>query len=127
MDVDGVFDSSVLDELDALGMGEAFEREFTTQCLRDAEGCIADLAVAGEAKEWERLREQAHALKGVASNMGLVKLAAGSGEMMRLPDWQLSSEWCRRRDELSEALQQGRVVLEARQRERRQRDSGRAD
>ena len=127
VDVDGVFDSSVLDELDALGMGEAFEREFTTQCLRDAEGCIADLAVAGEAKEWERLREQAHALKGVASNMGLVKLAAGSGEMMRLPDWQLSSEWCRRRDELSEALQQGRVVLEARQRERRQRDSGRAD
>jgi len=127
VDVDGIFDSSVLDELDALGMGEGFEREFTAQCLRDAEACISDLAEAGEAKAWEHLREQAHALKGVASNMGLVKLAAHSGEIMRLPDWQLGSEWRRRRDEIGELLQQGRLVLEARQRERKQRDSGRAD
>ncbi|KQY52487.1 ATP-binding protein [Lysobacter sp. Root494] len=125
--IDGIFDSSVLDELDALGMGEGFEREFTAQCLRDAEGCVRDLAEAGESKEWEHLREQAHALKGVASNMGLVKLAAHSGEIMRLPDWQLGNEWRRRRDEIGELLQQGRMILEARQRERRQRDSGRAD
>jgi hypothetical protein len=46
---------------------------------------------------------------------------------MRLPDWQLGSEWRRRRDEIGELLQQGRLVLEARQRERKQRDSGRAD
>jgi len=125
--VDGVFDSSVLDELDALGMGEGFEREFTAQCLRDAEACVRDLGEAGEGKQWEPLREQAHALKGVASNMGLVKLAARSGEIMRLPDWQLGNEWRQRRDELGELLQQGRMVLEARQRERKQRDSGRAD
>jgi two-component system sensor histidine kinase RpfC len=124
---DDVFDSSVLDELDALGMGEGFEREFTAQCLRDAEACVRDLAEAGEAKKWEHLREQAHALKGVASNMGLVKLAAHSGEIMRLPDWQLGNEWRRRHDELGEMLQQGRMVLDARQRERKQRDSGRAD
>ena len=125
--VDGFFDSSVLDELDALGMGEGFEREFTAQCLRDAETCVRDMGEAGEAKKWEPLREQAHALKGVASNMGLVKLAAQSGEMMRLPDWQLGNEWRQRRDEIGELLQQGRMVLEARQRERRQRDIGRAD
>jgi two-component system sensor histidine kinase RpfC len=125
--VDGVFDSSVLDELDALGMGEGFEREFTAQCLRDAEACVRDLGEAGEGKQWEHVREQAHALKGVASNMGLVKLAARSGEIMRLPDWQLGNEWRQRRDELGELLQQGRMVLEARQRERKQRDSGRAD
>lgn len=125
--VDGVFDSSVLDELDALGMGEGFEREFTAQCLRDAEACVRDLGEAGEGKEWEHLREQAHALKGVASNMGLVKLAARSGEIMRLPDWQLGNEWGQRRDEIGELVQQGRMILEARQRERRQRDSGRAD
>jgi two-component system sensor histidine kinase RpfC len=125
--VDGVFDSSVLDELDALGMGEGFEREFTAQCLRDAEACVRDLGEAGEGKQWEHVREQAHALKGVASNMGLVKLAARSGEIMRLPDWQLGNEWRQRRDELGELLQQGRMILEARQRERKQRDSGRAD
>jgi two-component system sensor histidine kinase RpfC len=127
VEVDGIFDSSVLDELDALGMGEGFEREFIAQCLRDADECVQGLAGAGESRDWERLREQAHALKGVASNLGLVKLAASSGEVMGLPDWQLSSEWRRRRENMDELLQQGRTVLEARQRERRQRDSGRAD
>ncbi|HEV8695957.1 MAG TPA: ATP-binding protein [Lysobacter sp.] len=125
--IDGVFDSSVLDELEALGMGEGFEREFIAQCLRDAEGCLQGLANAGESEDWERLREQAHALKGVTSNLGLVKVAAISGEIMRLPDWQLGHEWRRRRDDLEERMQQGRAALEARQRERRQRDGGRAD
>ncbi|QNP40740.1 ATP-binding protein [Lysobacter solisilvae (ex Woo and Kim 2020)] len=123
----GIFDSSVLDELDALGMGEGFEREFIGQCLRDADGCLAGLTSAGEAKDWERQREQAHALKGVASNLGLIRLAAAGGELMRLPDWQLGNEWRRRRDDIDGMLQQGRAALEARQRERRQRDSGQAD
>lgn len=126
-DIDGVFDSSVLDELDALGMGEGFEREFIAQCLRDADGCLAALTSAGEAKDWERQREQAHALKGVASNLGLIKLAAAGGEMMRLPDWQLGNEWRKRRDDIEGMLQQGRAALDARQRERRQRDSGQAE
>jgi two-component system sensor histidine kinase RpfC len=125
--VEGVFDSSVLDELDALGMGEGFEREFIAQCLRDADGCLAGMTSAGEAKDWERQREQAHALKGVASNLGLIKLAAAGGEMMRLPDWQLGNEWRKRRDDIEGMLQQGRAALDARQRERKQRDSGQAD
>ena len=124
---EGIFDSSVLDELDELGMGAGFEREFVAQCLRDADGCLRGIAEAGEAKDWERVREQAHALKGVSSNLGLVKLAAGGGEMMRLPDWQLTSEWRRRRDDMEEMLRQGRAILDARQKERKQRDSGRAD
>jgi len=124
---EGIFDSSVLDELDALGMGAGFEREFIAQCLRDADGCLRGVAEAGEGKDWERLREQAHALKGVSSNLGLVKLAVAGGEMMRLPDWQLSSEWRRRRDDMEEMLRQGRTVLDARQKERKQRDTGRAD
>lgn len=126
--IDGsIFDSSVLDELDALGMGEGFEREFIAQCLRDADGCLAALTSAGEAKDWERQREQAHALKGVATNLGLIKLAAAGGEMMRLPDWLLGNEWRRRRDDLDGMLQQGRMALDARQRERKLRDSGQAD
>ncbi|MEG3190986.1 ATP-binding protein [Lysobacter sp. D1-1-M9] len=115
---DGVFDGSVLDELCALGIGGAFEREFTAQCLRDAEACIETLAQAGERNDWERAREQAHALKGVASNLGLIKLAAVSGELMRLPDWQVAREWRSRLDGLNERLVQGRAALDGRERMR---------
>lgn len=124
---DDVFDSTVLDELAALGMGEGFEREFITQCLRDAEECLLALGMAGEASDWERLREQAHALKGVSSNLGLARLAMRGNEMMGLPDWQLGGEWRQRRQELMDLLQQGREAVDARQHERRLRDSSRQD
>jgi two-component system sensor histidine kinase RpfC len=119
---DGIFDPGVLDELAALGMGEGFEREFIVQCLRDADTCLLALDAAGERSEWERLREQAHALKGVASNLGLIKLAAVSGELMRLPDWQLAREWRQRLGGLSQRLAQGKAALEARERKRGTRD-----
>jgi len=62
------------------------------------------------------MREHAHALKGVASNLGLVKLAASSGEMMRLPDAQVLSEWRHRLAILNANLSHGRAALEARAR-----------
>jgi two-component system sensor histidine kinase RpfC len=109
-----VFDAGVLDELGALGMGESFEREFIAQCLRDAESCLAMLAQAGEAEQWDALRDHAHALKGVASNLGLVRLAADSSEAMRLAAWQLSREWRQRVQGLRDRLAQGRAALDAR-------------
>lgn len=115
---DGTFDPSVLDELGALGMGDGFEREFIAQCLRDADGCVTALMQAGERDDWERVREQAHALKGVSSNLGLIKLAAVSGELMRLPDWQVAREWRQRLGGLNERLAQGKAALEARERAR---------
>lgn len=121
---DEIFDSAVLDELGALGMGMGFEREFISQCLRDAEGCMVALNDAGERNDWERLREQAHALKGVASNLGLIKLAAVSGELMRLADWQVAKEWRSRMGGLNERLAQGRAALDARARMRNARDEG---
>lgn len=121
---DGVLDSSVLDEMSGLGMGEGFEREFIAQCLRDAETCLDGLAAAGEGNDWERQREQAHALKGVASNVGLIKLAAISGEAMALPDWQLAHEWQERVDALRKGLAEGRTALEARDRQHAARDEG---
>lgn len=119
---DNGFDPSVLDELGSLGMGEGFEREFVAQCLRDADGCIVALADAGERGQWERVREHGHALKGVASNLGLVRLAAAAGELMRLPDWQVAAEWRSRQGALNERLAQGREALEARERQRHARD-----
>ena len=111
---DGVLDVSVLDELTALGMGDAFEREFIEQCLNDADGCIGAMAHAMERGDGEHLREHAHALKGVASNLGLVQVATAGGELMRMPDWQLKAEWTPRAGALGNALRQGRKALDAR-------------
>jgi two-component system, sensor histidine kinase RpfC len=70
------------------------------------------------------VREHAHALKGVASNLGLVKLAGAGGELMRLADWQISREWKQRLSGLRERLAQGMAALDARARVRAARDSG---
>ena len=99
-------------------MGEAFEREFITQCLNDAEGCLGAMAHAMEQGDGAHMREHAHALKGVASNLGLVKLATASGEMMRLADSEMAKEWRQRLAMLNTYLSQGRTALEARARSR---------
>ena len=111
---DNVLDAAVLEELSGLGMGNEFEREFITQCLRDAEGCLGMLGQAGNAEQWDALRDHAHALKGVASNLGLVKLAGESGDLMRIATWQLSREWRQRLQSLRDRLVQGRAALDAR-------------
>ncbi|RDY68101.1 response regulator [Lysobacter soli] len=121
---DSHFDPSVLDELGALGMGAGFEREFIAQCLIDAEKCLQQIEACAQRVDWERTRDQAHALKGVASNLGLIKLAAISGELMRLPDWQLARDWSSHLARLRERLTQGRAALEARERQRAARGEG---
>jgi two-component system sensor histidine kinase RpfC len=60
------------------------------------------------------VREHAHALKGVASNLGLVKLATAGGELMRMADWQISREWRQRLSGLRERLAQGHSALKTR-------------
>ena len=75
------------------------------------------MAHAMERGDGEHLREHAHALKGVASNLGLVKLAAAAGEMMSLADWQMR-EWRHRLAALNSLLSHGRAALDARQRVR---------
>ncbi|EKU24727.1 response regulator [Xanthomonas graminis] len=122
--IEGVLDPSVLDELAGLGMGEGFEREFISQCLNDAEGCLGGMQVAGDDEHWERLREHAHAIKGVASNLGLVKLASLGGELMQMPDWQMRSEWRQRLMALNASLTQGREALELRARRSAASDGG---
>ncbi|WP_024868829.1 ATP-binding protein [Pseudoxanthomonas suwonensis] len=115
---DGVLDTSVLDELAQMGMGEAFEREFIAHCLADADGCIGAMTHAAEAADWARLRDHAHAIKGVAANLGLVRVAAQGSELMRLADWQIRNEWRQRIAMLNAALTQGRDALAARERAR---------
>lgn len=112
----GVLDVRVLDELSSLGMGGTFERQFIAQCLLDAESCLSSIAKSGDDRDWEAMRDHVHALKGVASNLGLIKLTTIAGELMRLDERQLAREWAQRLGALSERLAQGRAALEARTR-----------
>ena len=111
---DDVLDAAVLDELAQLGMGETFEREFIAQCLSDATASVASIERVGANGDWDALREHAHALKGVASNVGLLRVAALSGEMMGLAEWQLAREWRQHAGTLRERLRQGRAALATR-------------
>jgi two-component system sensor histidine kinase RpfC len=111
---DGVLDSAVLDELASLGMGEGFEREFIRQCLADAETCMRKAQQDGDAMNWVQFREQSHAIKGVASNLGLVRAANRAGELMRMADWQLKAEWRQRLSVLADTVKEGRLALNAR-------------
>lgn len=121
---EAVFDASVLDELASFGMGDGFEQEFIAQCLRDAESCSESLNQSGIRNDWGQVREQAHALKGVSTNLGLVQLAAVAGELMDLPDWQLAREWQQRAAVLGEHLAHGKAALETRERLRVARGGG---
>jgi two-component system, sensor histidine kinase RpfC len=111
---DDVLDPHVLDELRSLGMGDGFEQEFVRQCLHDAQDCLFALERGGSAQSWETVREQAHALKGVSSNLGLVGVSAASGELMRLADWQLAREFGQRLADLRRRIDAGRDALDAR-------------
>ena len=113
---DGILDLGMLDELAALGMGDDFEQQFIKQCLNDADGCIGAMAHTGEQEQWDRMREHAHALKGVASNLGLVKLVGQVSELMRLADWQVKGEWRHRLTMLNASLSHGRAALDDRHR-----------
>ncbi|MGH8043150.1 MAG: response regulator, partial [Stenotrophomonas sp.] len=123
----GVLDTGVLDELASLGMGDSFEQEFIRQCLADAKQCVAVATEAGERGDWVLLREQAHAIKGVASNLGLVRVAYRAGEVMHMADWQLKSEWGERIKLIRTAIKEGRQALEERPRPGASADDGGID
>jgi two-component system sensor histidine kinase RpfC len=121
--VEGALDPGALDELAAMGMGDAFEKEFVAQCLRDAEACLQGLEQSGKRSDWAAAHDHAHALKGVAGNLGLVKLADASGEVLLMAEWQLSRDWRHYLSMLREYMAQGRAALDARSRARSVRDN----
>lgn len=111
---DAVLDPAVLDEFASLGMGKAFEADFIRQCVADIHAAIARLRAAGEAADWEQYRDQAHALKGIAGNLGLVQCAALSGALMRMTGFELARDWQRHCDTLLERFKRGEQALAAR-------------
>ncbi|HHW4678622.1 MAG TPA: histidine kinase dimerization/phospho-acceptor domain-containing protein [Xylella sp.] len=111
-----VFDPSGLDELVQLNMGDSFEEQFILESLRDIEHCQQAMLSAAEANQWQGMRDQAHALRGVLGYLGLMRASSLAAEMMSIPDWQLESEWPDRVHALHEELRCGRDALEARRR-----------
>jgi two-component system sensor histidine kinase RpfC len=109
-----ILDPAVLDEFASLGMGAEFEAEFVGQCVADARVAVQRLRIAAGASDWEQLREQAHALKGIAGNMGLVQLAAHSGMLMKMTGLELGRDWARHADTLADRLRAGEQALAAR-------------
>ena len=109
-----VLDASVLDEFAAIGMGPAFEADFVGQCVADARMVLARMRRAGEDADWDQVHEQAHAMKGVAGNLGLIQLAAHAGQMMRMTGFELAREWRRHCDTLAERLRRGEQALASR-------------
>jgi two-component system sensor histidine kinase RpfC len=109
-----VLDPEVLDELAALGMGRAFEADFVGQCVADARVALARMRRAGDEDDWEEMREQAHALKGIAGNLGLVQLAAHAGEVMKTNGFELARQWQQHAAILAERLRNGEQALAAR-------------
>jgi two-component system sensor histidine kinase RpfC len=87
-----IISQHILDELREMGLGEEFVQRFLGECARDARKCIADLEITGTSGQWDAFREACHGLKGAASNMGAVRLAASASEGMRMPSDQLVRE-----------------------------------
>ena len=73
-----------------MGLGEAFLREFVEQCLRDIGRNMLLLQQAAAQGDHAAMREQAHALRGVAENIGAQALVARCQEIMRLDDGSLA-------------------------------------
>jgi two-component system sensor histidine kinase RpfC len=109
-----VLDPAVLDELASLGMGKTFEADFIGQCLADARVALAKMRQTGTEGDWEQFREHAHAMKGIAGNLGLVQCAGLSGALMRMTAFELERDWRRHCESLTQRLHDGEQALQAR-------------
>lgn len=77
---------AVLEELASMRLGEQFLKEFVEQCLADAQGCLQEMSRLCGVKDWKEFRDSAHALKGVAENLGAQSLTERCTQAMRAGD-----------------------------------------
>ncbi|WP_379988367.1 ATP-binding protein [Dokdonella soli] len=110
-DAESVISRQVLEELAELQLGPGFVDLFVGECLRDALKTISDLERSGATAQWDMFRDQCHALKGVAGNVGASRLAGAASETMKLGNWQLPREWQARVRQLREQLEATRLAL----------------
>lgn len=76
-----------LQELAQLGGGDEFVNDLVEGFLADGEQLLANLDQALAQRDWSRLREQAHALKGCSASIGAEALSRTAGALMKVtPD-----------------------------------------
>ncbi len=108
---DEVISRATIEELCELKLDGDFMKLFVGECMRDAVKCMSELESTGNAAQWDRFRDGCHALKGVASNVGALRLAATASEGMKLPNWQLVREWRTRTKVMRDHLDSARAAL----------------
>jgi len=101
-------------ELPEAGWGPRCEADVAGQCVADARMVLASRRRAGEQGDWDQVHEQAHAMKGVAGNLGLIQLANHACQMMRMTGFELLRDWRRHCDTLAERLRRGELALASR-------------
>jgi len=82
--------SSVLQELAAMNFGQDFLEDFVEQCLRDLGRAMPQLRKAAVDADWDEMRDVAHAMRGVAENIGSTRLVERCRHIMKLGSPQLS-------------------------------------
>ena len=107
-----IISQAVIEELSELNLDGDFMKLFVNECLRDAGKCMSELETNGSTSSWDKYRDNCHALKGVASNVGAMTLASFASEGMKLPNWQLGREWRQRNRVLRENLEAASAALE---------------
>ncbi len=83
--------ASVLSDLASMQLGSEFLSDFVEQCLRDIGQCLTDFQEKCRASDWDGARDAAHALKGIAANLGAESLSEQCRNIMRA-----SNEMCKR-------------------------------
>jgi len=106
-----IISHSMLEELAELQLSDGFIGLFIDECLRDALKTIGELEKSGKTANWDLFRDQCHALKGVASNMGATRLAGAASATMKIANWQMPREWRTRIVMLREQLEVARAAL----------------
>lgn len=82
----------ILHDLASMGLGIAFLREFVSQCLSDARFCVEKISVGLDGGDVFSVREAAHALKGVATNIGAGALARFASALFDASEADLKSD-----------------------------------
>ena len=98
-------------ELAGMGLDPSFLDLFVDECLNDAVKCIAAIEHAGADGNWDAIREQCHALKGVAGNMGAIVLAATATECMNADPRDRAGGWQAFAGRMREQLEAARAAL----------------
>ena len=95
--------ASVLNDLASMQLGSEFLQDFVEQCLRDIGQCLSDFQQKCKESDWDGARDAAHALKGIADNLGAESLSEQCRNIMRASNEMCKRDW-RKQSATLEAL-----------------------